>query len=121
MPFYKLKTGRRVLLLFRRRGRGSPRRQEGGGGRFLIENPRGGGGSPRRGGGGAWRVSVVGDLGGGLNIFVRGRASHQVPHHGSQNYYKKPFTNRVLEAIDSVITTETLCMLTTKMAKVLHH
>ena len=41
-----------LLFLFpaRGRGRGSPRRQEGAGGRFCIEKPRGGG-SPRGGGG----------------------------------------------------------------------
>ena len=63
--------------------RESPRRQEGGGGRFFIENPRRGEGSSRRGGraDGAWRVSV-GNFGGGggLNIFFR-----------RQNFHKEEF------------------------------
>ena len=50
-------------------GRGSPRRQ--GVGRFLMENPCRGG-SPGRGGGGRVREGV-----GRLNIFSRGRNSHQ--------------------------------------------
>ena len=55
---------------------GSPRRQGGGGGQFLIEK---GGLLPGEGAGGqgAGRVSE-GNLGGArLNIFFRGRNSHQ--------------------------------------------
>ena len=57
----------RIFLLFsaRGRGRGSPRRREGGGGRFFIENPRmgrlpGGWGRGVRG-----REGVCGEFGGG--------------------------------------------------------
>ena len=51
----------------------------GGGCNFLLKIPGGGGGSPGRGGGARGRESVCGDLGGGgrLNIFFRGRNSHQ--------------------------------------------
>ena len=48
-------------------------------GRFFIENPRRGGVSPGGAGGrGAGRVSARNsERGGGVNIFFRGRNSHQ--------------------------------------------
>ena len=61
-------------------GKGESEAPGGGGGRFLIENPRRGGGVSRRGGGGrgAGRVSARNSGRGELNIFFRGRNSHQV-------------------------------------------
>ena len=68
------------IFSVRGRGKGSPRRQEGrGGGGFLCKIQEGGGSSGRVGGGeGGWE-GVCGEffLGGGLNIFFRGRNSHQ--------------------------------------------
>ena len=51
-----------------------------GGCRFLIENPTRGGGVSRRGGAAGGREGVCGEffLGGGLNLFFRGRNAHQV-------------------------------------------
>ena len=61
--------------------KGEPEGPGGGGGRFFMENPRrGGGGFPPAGGGrgGEGREGVSGEFGGGaLNIFFRGRKSHQ--------------------------------------------
>ena len=62
-------------------GRGSPRRREGVGGRFLLKIPGAGGvsgGGGPEGPGGCLRR--IGDFGGGgdLNIFFRGRNVHQV-------------------------------------------
>ena len=71
--------GRFGYFLFfcaRERGRRNPRRQKGGGGSVFIENPRRGGGFPG-GGGGRHREGVWREFGGGLNIFFRGRNSHQ--------------------------------------------
>ena len=58
--------------------RGSPVRQEGGGVDFFIEKYQGGvsQGRGRGGGRGAGRVSAGNLVGGGLNIFFRGRNSH---------------------------------------------
>ena len=59
-------------------GRGSPRRQERGGVRFLLKIPGGGGFS---GGGGGFQegcLERIGEFGGGLNILFRGRNVHQV-------------------------------------------
>ena len=81
-------------------GSGSPRRQ-GGGDRFLIENPRRGGGVP--GGGGAGRVSVAnrGILGGegGVNIFFSG------PKRPPSKVLTNPNDPAVLKTRDS----ESLC------------
>ena len=64
----------------RGRGKGSPRRREGVGDDFFVENPRRGG-SPRRAGGrgarAARRVCAGNVGGGGQNNFFRGRNSHQ--------------------------------------------
>ena len=77
-------------------GRGSPERQGGRGVGFLSKVPGGGGGSPRGGvggGEGAGRVSAgnLGELGGGLNIFFRGRNARPVAvlcDRGSAAYWK---------------------------------
>ena len=79
----------------RGRGRGSPRRQEGGG-QFLIENPRGGGVFQERGRGGggaegAGRVSA-GNLGGrGAKYFVSGPTCP--PSHREQEDDRRATTN----------------------------
>ena len=55
-------------------------RREGGGGGFFIESPKRGVLPGEGGGGPRGREGVCGDFlgGGGLNIFFRGRNSHQV-------------------------------------------
>ena len=63
-------------------GKGSPRRREEGGGRFLIENPSRGGLPGRAEGARGWEgvcgeFWAGGGVGGGLNIFFRGQNSHQ--------------------------------------------
>ena len=69
----------RIFFIFFCSGRGSPRRQDVGGGiGFLLKIP-GGGGVSRRGRGRRVSVANRGILGGGggLNIFFRGRNVHQ--------------------------------------------
>ena len=62
----------------RGRGRGCPRRRDGGGGDFSMENPRRGVSRwVGAGGRGAGRVFAENLGGGGLNIFFRGRNAHQ--------------------------------------------
>ena len=74
-----------IFYLFfsaRGRGRGSPRCWEGGGCDSLLKIPGGGGSHGRVGAGGrgAGRVFAGNWGGGGLNIFFRGRNSHQEKH-----------------------------------------
>ena len=66
----------RIFLFFfgSGRGRGRPRREEGGGGRFLLKIPGGGGVLPGEGGG-EWLLSV-GIFGGGAKRFGGGGAKY---------------------------------------------
>ena len=70
----------RIFFIFSARGGGwgSPRRREGWGIGFFIENPRREGGFFRTGGAGRVSAANWGEFwGGGLNIFFRGRNVHQ--------------------------------------------
>ena len=80
MDFYLVDVSDIFYFFCSGEGKGAGR---GGEGRFFIENPRRGGGLPggwRRGGGGGEVPGgcLRGMGGGGLNIFFRGRNSHQV-------------------------------------------